>query len=369
MQLFAGTVYRNTNFGTDGTIEVLLQQTLKYTGEERNYSNPICDIFDDYKEALKMMPTHSNSGKLVQDCLVMSPMGNGYNAGMFQLPQVGSVGLIADIQDPELFHGKMYIWLGGLYGYKEFNQKVKLPDDDTVSDELDYEDKALVVDEDNGDTISTSSYVTDGQLLIKTKTCDVEDLDSTTRDMVDWKQIPGENTFVLNKKKAALRHNTYSSGMTKSGISEIIFDDNKINIKRRKQISDSKTRDQDITINDTNITISNTDGENTTTIVLDENGNLQITTTGNTDISTEGDLGITTTGNTNISSDGTLNLSSKGKMTIEASGQNLATIINEFAEDVKNLTTQGSPSMQATTPASISNLIKVQTNLGVGYNK
>lgn len=368
MQLYAGTVYRNTNFGNNGTIEVMLQQTLKYVGEERNYSNPICDILDDYKEALKMMPTYSNTGKIIQNCLVMSPMGNGYNSGMFQLPQVGTVGLIADIEDPELFHGITYIWLGGLYGYKEFNQKVKLPNDDTISDELDYDDKSLTVDEDNGDVIGTSKYVTDGQFIIKTKTCDVEDPTSITKDDIDWKQIPGENTFVLDKTKSALRHNTYKDKV-KYGLGELIFDDNQILIKRRNKISDSKIRDQNITIDDTNIVINNTDGENTTTITIDSGGNLQITTTGDTSISTEGDLGITTTGDTNISSDGSLNLSSKGMMTIEANGQNLATIINNFAEDVKNLTTQGSPASQATTPATIQTLIKVQSDLGAGYNK
>lgn len=368
MQLYAGTVYRNTNFGNNGTIEVMLQQTLKYAGEERNYSNPICEILDDYKEALKMMPSYSNTGKIVQNCLVMSPMGNGYNSGMFQLPQVGTVGLIADIEDPELFHGIMYIWLGGLYGYKEFNQKVKLPNDDTVSDELNYEDRSLTVDEDNGDSIRNSRYITDGQFIVKTKTCDVEDPESITRDDIDWKKIPGENTFVLNKLKAALRHNVYSNKV-KNGLGEIIFDDNQILIKRRNKISDSKIRDQNITINDTNIVINNTDGENTTTITIDSGGNLQITTTGNTNISTEGDLKIDTTGDTNISSEGNLNLSAKGMMTIEANGQNLARIINDFAEDVKNLTTQGSPATHATTPASIAMIQNVQTKLGTGYNK
>lgn len=368
MQIYSGTVYRNTNFGKNGTIEVMLHQKLKYTGEERNYSNPICEILDDYKEALKMMPTYSNTGKLVQDCLVMSPMGNGYNSGMFQIPQVGTVGLIADVEDPDLFHGIMYIWLGGLYGYKEFNQKVKLPNDDTVSEELDYEDKSLTVDEDNGDTIGSSPYITNGQFIIKTKTCDVEDLNSVTKDDVDWKKIPGENTFVLDKEKAALRHNTYKNKI-KIGIADVILDDNQIYIKRRNKISSSKTRDQNITIDDTNIVINNTDGKNTTTITLDASGNLQITTTGNTDISTEGDTNISTKGDTNVTSDGSMTLSSKGMMTIEANGKNLATIINEFAEDVKSLQTIGSPALHTTSPSSIAMVNKVQTDLGMGYNK
>lgn len=368
MQLYIGTVYRNNNFGKTGCIEVMLHQMLKYTGMERTYSNPICDILEDYKEALTMAPTYSNSGKLVQDCLVMGGNGNGYNAGMVQIPQVGSVGIVADVEDPELFSGIKNIWLGGLYGYNLFNQKVKLPNDDTESDDLEYDDKSLTVDEENGDVIDSSKYITDGQFIIKTKTCNVSDLNTVTGDDVDWKKIPGENTFVLNKTKSALRHNVNEQGKRK-GLTQLILDDDKINIKRKIKVSSSSIREQDITIDDSQILINNTDGENTTTISLDAAGNLSISTTGNTTVDTKGDVTINSEGNTTVASQGDLNLTSKGMMTIEANGQNLATIIDDFAEDVKNLTTQGSPATHATTPASMATITKIQTNLGMGFNK
>ena len=88
-------------------------------------------------------------------CLVNTPIGSGYNTGMFQLPQINTVGLVLQVQDYSTWSDVRYIWLGGLYGCKMYGEKVIIPNDDTVSDELNYDDKTLICEKDEKEARDT----------------------------------------------------------------------------------------------------------------------------------------------------------------------------------------------------------------------
>ena len=92
-------------------------------------------------------------------CLVNTPIGSGYNTGMFQLPQINTVGLVLQVQDYSTWSDVRYIWLGGLYGCKMYGEKVIIPNDDTVSDELNYDDKTLICAKDENQCPQGAHYI------------------------------------------------------------------------------------------------------------------------------------------------------------------------------------------------------------------
>lgn len=375
MEVFAGTVYRNTNFAKNGTIEVMIHQKYRINGDDKMWKETGTANEDKEANITKISQALSSEDfgvKLVDDCLVMFSMASGYNSGMVQVPQVGSTGLVLYTPDPELWSGVQYFWLGGLYGDKQYGQRPMLPNDDTVSDEFDYEDKPLVSSgygENIDDTISGSDYFTKGQFLIKTKTCDITGYSNA--EEFNYSKIPSENTFVLKKDKAALRHNSYDDDKEKTGISQLVIDDDKLNIKRKIKLSDSNNLEQNILLNNDQILIKqiNDDKSSESTVVISADGTVKITTSGDIEASADKNINLDAGGDLNISSKGQMSIKSDQKMTISGVNQNLLNIIYQLAEDVKNLTTQGSPGFQSATPATGAMIAVVENLINAGYNK
>ena len=50
--LWSGIVLRNSNFGKDGTIDVMLGQKFRMTNQDRKYSKPINEQLDTIKSVL-----------------------------------------------------------------------------------------------------------------------------------------------------------------------------------------------------------------------------------------------------------------------------------------------------------------------------
>lgn len=375
MEVFSGTVYRNTNFAKNGTIEVMIHQKYRINGEDKSWKE--YGTANEDKEAnitkIEQALNDKDFGvKMVDDCLVLFSMATSYNSGMVQIPQVGTTGLVLYSSDPELWSGIQYFWLGGLYGDKQYGQRPTLPNDDTESEEFDYEDKPLIssgYNENIDDTISGSDYFTKGQFLIKTKTCDVADYSDA--EVFNHSKIPSENTFVLKKDKAALRHNTYNDNKEKTGISQLLINDENLNIKRKIKLSDSSNLEQNITFDNSQILVKqvNDDKSSESTVVISADGTVKISTTGDIEATADKNINLDAGGDLNISSRGQMSIKSDQKMTISGVNQNLLNIIYQLAEDVKNLTTQGSPGFQSATPATGAMIATVENLINAGYNK
>lgn len=373
--IYFGRVVDNSNFSEEGTIEVLLSQR-----DMLGLENKIGRSFEknDLAELQNYLPKPESRGmKQTVSCLVSTPLGAGYNTGMLQLPQVNSVGIVSDLQDydekfvngRDYWGGYRYIWLGGIYSVNLYGETVNIPNDDTVSEDLGYEDIPLFRNDGTSDdfdevddTIKNSNYIKRGEFIIKTKSTYINNIKNPQLEEVDFKKIPGENTIVLNKDKLNLRHNVYDN-YNKVAIDDIFLNNEQIKIKRTSGEPGGETKkEQFIIINDNSITISfnNKNNNQTNTLVFNEDGTVNLTTTS--------DVNIKADGNMKLNAKGTMELVSNGQMKITANNQNLSKILQELSDDVEHLKVMGSPSLQTTEGTSQAKLINVKTKLSTGYN-
>lgn len=379
--LWSGIVLRNSNFGKDGTIDVILGQKFRMTNQDRKYSKPVNEQLDTIKSVLGLDKNESAFGgtAITCKCLVLSGPGNGYNSGCFSLPQVGTKGLVAEIGDKYRFDNVFYVWLGGLYGNRQYGYNVELPNDDTINDDIENKksDKAYTSDysgvnndKKNEDTIIDSEYIKKGAFILKTKTNEIEDYDNIDSDKVDFKKILSENTVVLSQDKAVIRHNIndYEDKKDKIGIEQLFIDRSRINLKRKLK-KDDKLLEQDLTMDDEQILISmsNEDGDAKTTIKLGTDGNLEIETTGKTSISSKGDVDVSTEGDMSVNSDGKMTFEAKQQMQLKANGQDLGKQVDNLAQAVATLTTQGSPATQSVMPSTVTKAQQVSTIMGNSF--
>lgn len=372
--LWEGIVYRNSNFGINGTIDVMLYQKFKANGTSREYAKPFNKMISVVKSTLGIGKTSFGGGAITCECLVMSGPGNGSNSGSFSLPQVGTVGLVGEIGDKERFKDVFYVWLGGLYGNKQYGKNVKLPSDDTITDDIN-EDPAeylTVLNIDNKieeDTITESEYINSGAYILKTKTNCVKDYDNLDADKTDLEKILPENTFILTKEKAALRHdvNDYNDNK-KIGIEQIFFDEGRLNIKRKIK-KDDKLLDQDLTMDDEKVIISLVnEKKNAKTIVkLSTDGNVEVTTTGDLKVQTDGKMGFEAKKDVEIKTNGKMVLESDNTMLFKAKGQNFGKQVDNLAQAVSTLTTQGSPAKQAVMPETIKKGMQVSKTVSESF--
>jgi hypothetical protein len=365
--LYFARVVDNRNFGSTGTIEVFIPQKNVENGFERYFQKDLKEIYTNLPNLIACNDENTWSTKYTFSCLVTSPFSNGYNTGSFALPQINTIGLVMEIDNKEFWSSYRYVWLGGLYGCKMYGNDILLPNDDTVSDSFDYEDKALqTINSDNDeDNISGKDIIKNGQFIIKTKVSRVTDFNNITEEQIDFEKIPSDNTFVMDKNKITFRHNGYSSESKKNSISDILLDNNSIIIKRFAGESDDKRKEQTITINDKDISITFDNKTDSKKVVLsfDAEGNTKLETTGNVKVHSEGDMSFDTDkkltihskDNLSIQSDAIAKIISSGKMKIEGSGVDLGRHMSNMSKHYISTNTIGGPTNQALAPGSIIN--------------
>lgn len=401
---WAAIVYRNSEFSKEGTLDVMLYQKYIMNGTGRVWVKPLAEQDSDHVSAAMGLETSSFGGSaLTAKCLVMTPMGNGYNAGMVNIPQVGTVGLVAEIELPDRFANVKYIWLGGLYGNLQYGQTISLPSDDTINDDINFDDQPYIADyldddqkistvenqqgqqqESDNDKIKKSEYIEKGAFIIKTKTDCVKDEKEYKGSKSgggfkpqnhDWTQKMAENTFVLSKDKAALRHSipkkkekegegnqtseTEGTGgeeqaevggtaALRGGIEQLILDNDKVVLKRKIQGKEGLI-EQILTMTDEDTTLSVTkgsadsagggaggaagtgasagaaagasssvtkSGKSSGTGGGDEGNStiIKLKTNGDVEITTTGKMDITSKKEVNFSTDKDFNINAKGKI-------------------------------------------------------
>ena len=377
--LYSAIVYRNNEFGKTGLIDVMLWQKCKDTLTDTVWSKPFYTIgSDNVKKALGIDETIFGNTAITSKCLVTTGMSNVYNAGMAYVPQVGSYGIVAELEEDWYFGNVRYVWLGGLYGNKQNGEKVNLPSDDSTEEMIGAEDKPYIVetagksgDSDNKDTISESEYIKKGAFVIKTKTHCIDDYDDIDQEKADWKNILTENTLIMSQDKFATRHcvNDYDNNEQK-GFEFFDMDDSQVLLKRKIN-NNNKELEQTIKMDDklTTFMMTNEDGNSEVVVEIMNDGNVTVKTNGEMTVSAEKDISFKTDKNFSIESGGTMNFKSGQKMKLHGMGKNLAKIIDDLAQTVATLQTQGSPAYQAVQPTTISSAQLVKSDLATNYDQ
>jgi hypothetical protein len=369
--VYFGRVLRNSNFGETGRLEVLLGQR-NFFGSQAKEND-----MKELKERVDSIPLILGKRKSGADsrtvrCMLVSSMANSPNAGMLQIPQVGSVGLVLEVvNEYDVWPNDVeYFWLAGLWGLTQYpgfiekDAKVSLPNDDTVSEEVGSsnvsDDKKLYteVETDSGN-IKGSPYFSEGQFILKTKTCDVPDAKKASKVDYDFDKIPGENTFVLNKEKCTLRHNLYEGeqGNKKHiGIEQIVFEPKKTKLLRRIK-NDGENFEQYVRFDKDGTEIFNNNIKNghQTKINFKDNGDIIVYTThdnnvlikGRSDIRVDGDSTVSIGGNSDVTIEGTASVTSYKDMSVTSGGK----------LDVKSaeICTVTAPTLIVTAPPTIVN--------------
>lgn len=327
MHVFLGRVIENKYYSKTGYIDVLLPQTLEEMGGEKQFSKEF-DLYEINNN--RILPNYKDGFKadgLTKKCRILSPIGAGEDFGMFHMPQINSVGLVAELSyenERSWSTESKYIWLGGIYGGNLYGQPLTLPSDSdeenlNYKDEVYFSDKNIIENfrQENRDTIENSPYINEGMFLIKLKSCktipmdkinsgsDANKTDSIENKHIHYATTPCTNYFIMKKTKTSLRYNDYDNEDKRTGISDITLKKDKIQLIRIKnaESNDSKRTEQiqlfdddkielrflnkdtkvdrKITIDNNNILLSfdNPKKKHNVKISLDCNGQMTVNTT------------------------------------------------------------------------------------------
>lgn len=193
---------------------------------------------------------------------IMLPFGGGSNYGMFKLPQVNSVGLVAFIDASKTSP----IWIGSTANsiIDEYNNITQL---DFPTDR-DNEEPAVYMDESDN---AIFNFDDDNAFIIKTKTNKLDDL--LHPETMVWSNNPVENSFILSSAKAKIRHR-----IDEDTYQEFILENDPNTNKGVIGISYTISEDEykKFEADDNQILVKNKNGDITAQIILDDEGNVFI---------------------------------------------------------------------------------------------
>lgn len=194
---------------------------------------------------------------------IMLPFGGGYDYGMFKLPQVNSVGLVAFIDGSRTAP----IWIGATAN-TIFNIENELVQSDLPSDRNNNK-PAKYYDDSEGRSVF--NFDDSNAFIIKTKKNELVDLKDY--ETMNWENNPVENSFILSSAKASIYHrideDTYqefvlsNDSQNNTGSIEMAYVIDEETFKR-------------ITVNDESITIRNKNGDAEAKIILGNDGTIYI---------------------------------------------------------------------------------------------
>lgn len=270
-------------------------------------------IFNNYFVEYNLLDRYNSSNYEEElskdtDTLILMPFGGGDNFGMFKLPEVNSIGVVTFIDGNK----NLPLWLGGMPAFYTDN----LRNVTSVSYPLDnIDNNGAIYTQPNGKTVY--NFYDEHSFVIKTKTTTLDDYSNP--DTMNWKSIPVENSLIMNKNTLDMRHIIDSDSYQ-----QIVFnsDGESNNSSFRTVLKDAS---KEVTINDDMILIKNSNNGHTTKIIMDDDGNLRLSSTDNSSSGAivESDIFLSpakitmSAGNSKISFDRTLN-SNNDSITISA---------------------------------------------------
>lgn len=141
------------------------------------------------------------------DVKVSSPIGGGYDYGLFMLPQPNTWGLVASIGNNwELSSRGNFVWIGALY-------KANADGDYSENTKISINIPSNTIAANNGvdsGTINLDNF--SSTIVLKTKTTYIsnsaEDIDeSKSKETLSFKKQPTENLIIIDKDKILMTHN------------------------------------------------------------------------------------------------------------------------------------------------------------------
>lgn len=379
MKLLIGRVIGNKQFPKTGYIDVLLPQEHEEMGLERALSGEF-----DAEKIKSVLPEYSEGfggNGLTQKCRVISPLGVADNYGMFALPQINSLGLVAKLEyenEDQWSSESKNFWLGGIYGGFMLGETISLPYDDTDSESLEHEDNPYISGNvKNGDfyeeqnTITGSPYESEGMFLVKLKTCEepnLETVDEKTNEKLHYKNIPCNNAFVMRKTRTTLRYNEYDDDNKRIGISDLTFDRSKSKLSRYTNFEKTENRDdtrteQYLVLDDDKVELrflnkknkvdrilsfdneqmklqyDDPDKKNNVTIIIGRDGTINIDATKDANINIGGNAKVVVDKDINIKNNKGCQINMGNKFSINNNNGDLFTLLNRLYEELIKLVT------------------------------
>lgn len=139
-----------------------------------------------------------------QQAILYTPFGGGEDFGLFYLPMVNSVGLVAEIGNTlEVDSNGQYVWLGGIFTRTAYDPSQ--PGDINIPSTNIYNTQ-------NG--ISYDKYFSNEEesLVFKTRSTKLEDPLNPDIEKLDWYKTELENLIVMNKNLISMLHNVRYGG-------------------------------------------------------------------------------------------------------------------------------------------------------------
>ena len=194
---------------------------------------------------------------------IMMPFGGGYNYGMFKLPQINSVGLVAFIDGSR----STPVWIGSTAN-SLFNMENSPVEFDIPSDKNNGYPSRYYNETENKSEFNMKDQ---NAFIINTKKNDLPDFNNP--ETMNWEKNPVENSFVLSSTKASIYHRIDDDAYQEfilnndpeknTGSIEMAYVVDENNFKR-------------ITADDDSVTIRNKDGDIEAKIQLEKDGSILI---------------------------------------------------------------------------------------------
>lgn len=204
--IYKARVIDNSMFAKTGQIRVRIF--------EKTHSLHANDDLSEYPETIsqfaeKTITIFGEEKEIINDQMayVSTPFGGGENYGMFWLPQINSVGIVADFGNTNsVKNNGNYIWLGGVFEYtprriieNKNKEKIVLQSNVNVPS-LDNYSNGI-----NNDEISKEIK---NSFIIKTKTTEMPEEKKVIeeRHKLSFSKSKVKNTFIMNDECIQLLH-------------------------------------------------------------------------------------------------------------------------------------------------------------------
>lgn len=217
--IYEALVIDNSNFINKGTIRVRIKQMSLSPTITRDLSVDPTKSIDTFGNQKWVERNGEKVFTYVDtDVKVSSPIGGGYDYGVFYLPQPNSWGLVASIGDSWSESSRdNYVWLGALYQRDINNGDINIPSSEVLTKSNGVE---------HGETNLNNFNST---FVFKTKTTSIsggaEEIDQKeSQKTLDWKKRPTENLIIIDKDKIQVCHNIVNEKEETNATETMILD-------------------------------------------------------------------------------------------------------------------------------------------------
>ena len=271
--IYKARVIDNSMFAKTGQIRVRIFEKThslhanddlsEYPETVEQFTQKVKNIFGEEKEILNDQLTY-----------VSTPFGGGDNYGMFWLPQVNSVGIVADFGNTNNVNNNgNFIWLGGIFDYTP--RKVTIAEDGSRTTEPSIVNIPSLDSYSNGASGDSMSDSVKNSFIIKTKTTELPKAEERKqqRHKMSFKKAKVKNTFIMNDSGIQLKHgensylnindNSFELNSSVNNTSSVLSVNNKgyLNIKTKTYSNENTQKEISISSNEENKLILKIEGQ------------------------------------------------------------------------------------------------------------